>query len=165
MGDKVVEAYVGLGSNMDDPVAKVRAGMAALATMPATRLEQCSSLYGSAPIGVERQPDFVNAACRLLTGLSSIALLERLLAIELEQGRQRPGPVGGPRPLDLDLLLYDEQVCDLPRLTLPHPRLHERAFVLLPLIEITPNLVVPGKGKVQDLAARCAGQRVERISG
>ena len=80
MGNKVFEAFIGLGSNMDDPVAKVRAGMVALETMPETQLEQCSSLYRSAPIGVEKQPDFVNAVCRLLTRLSSIALLERLLA-------------------------------------------------------------------------------------
>lgn len=163
MGNKVFEAFIGLGSNMDDPVAKVRAGMVALETMPETQLEQCSSLYRSAPIGVEKQPDFVNAVCRLLTRLSSIALLERLLAIELAHGRQRPGPEDGPRPLDLDLLLYDEQIYDSPQLTLPHPRLHERAFVLLPMIEIAPDLVVPGKGRVRDLAACCAGQRVERI--
>ena len=163
MADELIEAYVGLGSNMDDPVAKVRAGMLALESMPATKLGPCSALYRSAPVGVEPQPDFINAACRLLTKLSFIALLDRLLAIELAHGRQRPAPVGDPRPLDLDLLLYDEQVCDSPRLTLPHPRLHQRAFVLLPMFEIAPDLVVPGKGRIRDLAARCTGQRVVRI--
>lgn len=161
---KFVDAFVGLGSNMDDPVSKVRAGMAALETMPETELKRCSSLYRSAPIGVENQPDFVNAVCRLSTGLSSTALLDRLLAIEAAHGRRRPpGLSGGPRPLDLDLLLYDEQVCESPRLTLPHPRLHKRAFVLLPMVEIAPEVVVPGKGRVGDLAARCVDQRVERI--
>ena len=160
----IVEAFVGLGSNLSDPVAKVRAGMAALETIPATKLVRASSLYRSAPIGIEKQPDFVNAVCRLSTGLSARALLDRLLAIEAAHGRRRPsGSAGGPRPLDLDLLLYDEEICESARLILPHPRLHERAFVLLPLAEIASGLVVPGQGLVQDLAARCAGQRVERI--
>lgn len=158
-----VEAYVGLGSNMEDPVARVRSGIAALAALPATRVERCSSLYRSAPVGEQDQPDFVNAVCRLTTRLASKELMERLLAVERAQGRVRSGPPGGPRTLDLDLLLYDAQTCSTPELVLPHPRLHERAFVLRPLLEIDPDLVIPGRGRAAELLAGCRGQRIERL--
>lgn len=160
-----VEAYVALGSNMDEPRLKVRAGMEALAALPATRLECCSSLYRTAPVGYQAQPDFINAVCRVATRLPPHELMRELLDIERRHGRVRTGPVGGPRTLDLDLLIYGDWTSDDPQLIVPHPRLAERAFVLLPLHEIAPDFVVPGSGRVADLLARCADQRVERLAG
>lgn len=158
------EVYVGLGANLADPVAQVRAGMTALGRLPDTRLERCSSLYRSAPVGVTDQPDFINAVCRLRTRLAPEALMQRLFGIERDAGRERRGgEPGGPRTLDLDLLLYDQRALRTPELTLPHPRLHERAFVLYPLIELAPELVIPGHGRAADLLAACTGQRVERL--
>ncbi len=156
-------AFVGLGSNLDGPAAQVRAGLAALASLSHCVLERHSSLYRSAPMGFTAQPEFVNAVACVHTALAAEALLQALLGIEREHGRTRAGPKGGPRTLDLDLLLYDALVCDAPGLVLPHPRLHERAFVLYPLGELCPRLVVPGRGRVGELARVCAGQRVERF--
>lgn len=158
-------AYVALGSNLSDPVVQVRAGMVALATLPDTRVDRCSGLYRTAPVGpVVDQPDFINAACRLMTRLAPSALLAALLALEARQGRVRTQvPAGGPRILDLDLLLYDDQVLEAPGLSLPHPRLHERAFVLYPLAEIDPALLVPGRGPVHALLAQCKDQHITRL--
>ncbi len=156
-------AYVALGSNLQDPVVMVCAGIAALADLPATRLNGRSSLYRSAPMGGMAQPDFINAVCRLMTDLDPQTLLGHLLAIEARHGRVREGPKWGPRTLDLDLLLYDELVLTLPTLVLPHPGLHERAFVLYPLVEIEPALFVPGHGRVAQLAAACPPARVQRL--
>lgn len=157
-----VPAYIGLGSNLDQPVEQLRAGLAALAALPMTTLDRCSAFYLSAPVGRLDQPDFINAVCRLHTALAPLALLQRLLAIEAARGRRRI-EVGGPRSLDLDLLLYGEQACRQPGLTLPHPRLHERAFVLYPLYELAPNLVIPGRGALADLLPACAGQKIEKL--
>jgi 2-amino-4-hydroxy-6-hydroxymethyldihydropteridine diphosphokinase len=156
-------AYVALGSNLQDPVAMVCAGMDALADLPATHLDGCSSLYHSAPVGMTAQPDFINAVCRLLTDLGPHALLRHLLAIETQHGRVREGPKWGPRTLDLDLLLYDEIALTTPTLVLPHPGLHERAFVLYPLVELDPGLFVPGHGRVAQLATECPPTRVQRL--
>jgi 2-amino-4-hydroxy-6-hydroxymethyldihydropteridine diphosphokinase len=158
-----VRAYVALGSNLDDPVAQVRAGAQALGKLPGTRLVRCSSLYRTAPVGVIDQPDFINAVCEVDSSLPAGTFMQALLDIEREQGRRRDIP-GGPRTLDLDLLLYGNQVCHEPGLTLPHPRLHERAFVLYPLSEIAPGLIVPGRGQVETLRAGCAGQAIERLA-
>lgn len=158
-------AYIALGSNLDDPIAKVRAGIRALHDLPKTRVARSSSLYRSAPVGVRDQPDFINAACSLLTDLDPDTLMQRLLAIEAQHGRARTEQRGTPRTLDLDLLLYDELVRATPELVLPHPRLHERAFVLYPLAEIDPALVVPGRGRVLELLSACSAQRVERLKG
>jgi 2-amino-4-hydroxy-6-hydroxymethyldihydropteridine diphosphokinase len=158
-----VTAYIGLGSNLSDPVAQVRAGMDALAALPQTAVEACSSFYASAPVGVTAQPDFVNAACRVRTGLPALPLMQALLDIEKRHGRVRGDEKGGPRTLDLDLLLYGAEVLNRPGLVLPHPRLHERAFVLYPLHELDAQLAIPGRGRVADLLAACAGQRVERL--
>jgi len=158
-----VRVYVALGSNLDDPVAQVRAGAQALGKLPGTRLVCCSSLYRTAPVGVTEQPDFINAVCAADTSLPASAFLQALLEIERTHGRQRDIP-GGPRTLDLDLLLYGDQVCHEPGLTLPHPRLHERAFVLYPLSEIAPGLSIPGRGQVETLRAGCAGQAIERLA-
>jgi 2-amino-4-hydroxy-6-hydroxymethyldihydropteridine diphosphokinase len=169
-GDGRARAYIALGSNLDDPVAQVRRGAALLGGLPSTDLEAGSSLYRTAPVGVGDQPDFINAVCRLRTALAPEALMRALLDVEAACGRRRGVP-GGPRTLDLDLLVYfpsDSAVAltlNRPGLRLPHPRLHERAFVLYPLAEIAPDLAIPGRGPVADLLAGCAGQRIERLAG
>lgn len=155
-------AYVGLGSNLGDPARAVRQALDELDALPGTRRVAHSGLYGSAPVGKLDQPDFVNAAAKLETTLAPQALLDALLAVEARHGRVRRER-DGPRTLDLDLLLYDDVVCASGTLVLPHPRLHERAFVLLPLAEIDPCLDIPGKGAVADLARGVGAQRIARI--
>lgn len=145
-------AYVALGSNLDDPEAQVEHGFAALAALPQTELRARSRSYRTRPWGVPDQPDFINAAARLETALSPHQLLDALLAIESDAGRVR-GVRYGPRTLDLDLLLYGDFELRDAGLTIPHPRLHERAFVLLPLADIAPDLEIPGQGRVADLLA------------
>lgn len=159
-----VIAYIGLGSNLGDSVARVQEGMQALNAIPGVRLRRCSSLYRSAPVGITDQPDFINAACEVETTLDPADLMRQLLATEHERGRVRDGVKGGPRTLDLDLLLYGERTLNAPELVLPHPRLHERAFVLAPLNELSETLTVPGRGTVRSLLAGCHGQRVERLT-
>lgn len=159
-----VTAYIGLGSNLADPVAQVRAGMDALADLPRTRVEARSSFYASAPVGIVAQPDFVNAACRVRTELPARTLMQSLLEIEQQHGRVRGGEKGGPRTLDLDLLLYGAEILNEPDFVVPHPRLHERAFVLYPLHELDAELAIPGRGRVADLLAACHDQRVERLA-
>jgi 2-amino-4-hydroxy-6-hydroxymethyldihydropteridine diphosphokinase len=114
-------------------------------------------------VGRQDQPDFVNAVCRVRTGLAPAALMHDLLEIESQHGRERRGEKGGPRTLDLDLLLYGAEAIQSAALTVPHPRLHERAFVLYPLSELEPDLVIPGHGPLRDLLAGCAGQRVQKM--
>lgn len=158
-----MRAFVALGSNLNDPAAQVRAGARLLATIPDTHCLACSSLYRTAPVGYAEQPDFINAVCALETQLEAHTLMQALLEVEQAQGRRRDIP-GGPRTLDLDLLLYDDVVCHELGLTLPHPRLHERAFVLYPLAELAPGLVIPGHGPVEDLLPGCRGQAIERLA-
>ena len=146
-------AYVGVGSNLADPRAQVERALQRLAGLPHSRLLRCSRLYRSVPWGVLEQPDFVNAAAAVETGLSPQALIQALLAIERDAGRDRGGDRWGPRILDLDLLLYGALTLAEPGLQLPHPHLHERAFVLLPLAEIAPHLDVPGRGPISALLA------------
>lgn len=160
---KDVHAYIGLGSNLADPAAQVRLGIAALTRLSDTRVEVCSSLYRTAPVGLLEQPDFINAVCRVRTKLVPVSLMRNLLEIEHAQGRVREGGRGGPRTLDLDLLLYGSESIQSAELTVPHPRLHERAFVLYPLLELEPELVIPGHGSLRQLLAGCAGQRVQRV--
>ncbi len=157
-----VTAYVGLGSNLDQPVTQIRSAIEELARLPGTALGRVSSLYRSEPVGYVHQPPFVNAVVELSTVLPARALLEALLGIEARHGRVRSFP-NAPRPLDLDLLLYGDSVIDEPGLQLPHPRMHERRFVLLPLEEIAPQCVIPGRGEARDWLARTAQQRVEMI--
>ena len=140
----------------------MRRAISALQGLPETRLLTASSLYRSAPVGYEDQPDFVNAVAEIETGLGAKALLEELFAIEARFERARAFP-NAPRTLDLDLLLYGEQVITEPGITVPHPRMHERAFVLAPLAEIAPDAVVPGKGPVAVLFIACRDQRVEKM--
>ncbi len=146
-------AHVALGSNLDDPRAQVEHGFEALDALPRTALRARSRLYRTRPWGIADQPDFVNAVAKIVTSLSPRDLLDSLLAIELRAGRKR-GPLNGPRTLDLDLLLYGGIRIDEPGLVIPHPRLHARAFVLLPLADIAANQDVPGHGRVADLLAR-----------
>ena len=150
---ETVTACVALGSNLDDPRVQVERGFAALAALPRTALSARSRSYRTPPWGLVEQPDFINAAARLETTLTPRELLDALLAIEARAGRVR-GARNGPRILDLDLLLYGERVIDEPDLVVPHPRLHERAFVLLPLADVAPELKVPGHGRVRDLVAQ-----------
>ena len=157
-----VKAFVGLGANLGKPEAQVRRAIAALDAIRETRLVRASALYRSSPVGVGEQPDFVNAVAAIETGLSARALLDELLAIEARFGRRRDFP-GAPRTLDLDLLLYGDQVIAEPELVVPHPRMHERAFVLAPLAEIASGAIVPGKGPVASLLASCANQEVEKL--
>lgn len=145
-----VTAFIGLGSNLDDPPARIRRALQALAALPGTRLVRQSSLYRNPPSGYRDQPDFVNAVAQIETSLEPRELLGELLAIERAHGRVRDLP-NGPRTLDLDLLLYGERALREPGLTIPHPRMLGRAFVLTPLAEIAPDTVVPGGGPVSNL--------------
>ena len=154
-------AYIGLGANLGDPQAALHEAIEALAALPASVLRASSSFYRSAPIDAIG-PDFLNAVVQLDTHLAPHALLAALQRIEQVHGRERPYR-NAPRTLDLDLLLYADHVIETPALTVPHPRLHERAFVLRPLAEIAPQLLVPGRGCVADLLAPLAGQRVDRL--
>lgn len=146
--------YIGLGANLDDPVRQVEAAIAALDGLPTTRVLRRSALYRTAPWGRVDQPDFVNAVVELETALEPEALVGSLLAIEREAGRERGGDRWGPRRIDLDLLLDGVRRLDAPSLTLPHPRLAERAFVLVPLAELAFGLEVPGRGRVGELLGR-----------
>lgn len=155
-------AYVGVGSNLDDPAAHVREAMTALDQLPLTRVVRRASLYRSAPVGKLDQPDFINSVAALDTQLAPEPLLDALLAVEARHGRVR-GERNAPRTLDLDLLLYGTQRMHDAHLTLPHPRMHERAFVLLPLAEIDPDALIPGHGSVRTLLPQVADQRVVRM--
>ncbi len=146
-------AYIALGSNLEDPRIQVGRGFDALAALPDTMLHARSRLFRTRAWGVVDQPDFVNAAACVRTRLEPRALLEALLAVETRAGRVR-GVRNGPRVLDLDLLCYGDRVMHATGLDLPHPRLHERAFVLLPLADIAPDLEIPGRGRVRELLAR-----------
>jgi 2-amino-4-hydroxy-6-hydroxymethyldihydropteridine diphosphokinase len=156
-------AYVGLGANLGEPRQQLEDAFIAMSGLPHTRIAARSSLYRSAPVGYEAQPDFVNAVAALDTALAPGVLLEGLQGIERRHGRERSFP-NAPRTLDLDLLLYGEDRIARPGLSVPHPRMHERAFVLRPLAEIAPDALVPGLGTAAELLARCAGQDVERLA-
>jgi 2-amino-4-hydroxy-6-hydroxymethyldihydropteridine diphosphokinase len=148
-----VTAIVGLGGNQGDPVAALRAALVGLDLLPGTRLLRASRLYRTPAWGQRDQPDFINAAAALETTLAPRALLERLLAVERAFGRIRAADGSdrwGPRSLDLDLLLYGDAVVDEPGLRVPHPHLHERAFALLPLVDVAPDAVIPGVGPARE---------------
>jgi len=155
-------AYVGLGANIGEPRRQLQTALKELNGLPKTRMTAASGLYRSAPVGHPDQPDFLNAVVELDTELSPDALLDNLQEIETAHGRERPF-AGAPRTLDLDLLLYGDAALATPRLTVPHPRMHERAFVLKPLAEIAPLAAIPGHGKARDLLCACHGQLAERI--
>jgi 2-amino-4-hydroxy-6-hydroxymethyldihydropteridine diphosphokinase len=158
-------AYIALGANLGNPVATLNDAIDALVCLRGSVFVAVSSLYRTAPVGLKRQPDFINAVVAVKTRLEPRELLDELFAIEARFGRVRdPGSSrNAPRTLDLDLLLHGEAMLNDPGLTLPHPRMHERAFVLAPLAEIAPELSIPGHGPVAELLARCADQRIHRV--
>lgn len=160
-------AYIALGANLNQPEVTLHAAIRALSMIPGTRLMAVSSLYRTAPVGLKHQPDFINAVASLDIQESHHTppeeLLARLFAIEAHFGRQRSIP-NAPRTLDLDLLLYNEQVIQTPTLTLPHPRMHQRAFVLAPLLEIAPDCQIPGLGSAAALFENCRDQSITRLS-
>lgn len=154
--------FIALGANLGDPVVTVTAAILALRGLPRTQFIAASSLYRTAPVGLRHQPNFINAVVELAADSSAPELLESLFALEERFGRRR-SVRNAPRTLDLDLLLYGDVVSADPQLTLPHPRLHQRAFVLAPLSEIAPGLTIPGRGKVGELLLRCADQQIEKL--
>lgn len=163
-GERFLPAYVGLGSNLGDPPAQLRRALASLGGLPATRLLSVSSFYRSPPLGPAGQPDYLNAVAGLLTTLPALELLAALQAIETAQGRRRDGERWGPRTLDLDLLLHGDARLASPSLTLPHPGLRERAFVLVPLAEIAPGLRLPDGTAVARLAGAVDTGGLERLA-
>jgi 2-amino-4-hydroxy-6-hydroxymethyldihydropteridine diphosphokinase len=159
-----IRAFVGLGGNLGNAEATLVDALMALDMIPQTTMRRHSKLYRTPAWGMTEQPDFVNAAAELQTRLSPRVLLDRLLAIEERFGRVRSeGEKWGPRRLDLDLLAYGEESLDEPGLHLPHPHLHERAFVLVPLAEIAADLLIPGQGKVGDLLAAVDSSVIEAL--
>lgn len=156
-------AFVALGSNLDHPVEQVRRALAELDQIGGTRVMRNSALYRSAPVGPGDQPDYVNAVACLITTLGPLALLHELQAIECRHGRVRGAERWEARPLDLDLLLFDDVSLNTPQLIVPHPRLHERGFVLVPLREIAAELHVPGHGTVAELLTRVRSDDVRRL--
>jgi 2-amino-4-hydroxy-6-hydroxymethyldihydropteridine diphosphokinase len=156
-------AYVGIGSNLDQPADQVQRALRALSGLPQTRLVLQSSLYGSKPMGPATQPDFVNAVAGLLTQLDMAAFFGALRALESALGREPPRVRWGPRRIDLDLLLFDAERLDGADLTLPHPGIVQRNFVLYPLLEVAPELTVPGRGRVAELAARVDAAGIWRL--
>jgi 2-amino-4-hydroxy-6-hydroxymethyldihydropteridine diphosphokinase len=151
-------AYVGLGSNLDEPKLQVRVAAAAMATLERTRLITCSALYGSRPLGPVPQPEYCNAVVALLTQLSALQLLHALRALELQQGRAPARARWGPRRIDLDLLIYSNECRSSDELTIPHPGIVQRNFVLYPLAEVAPDLQISGVGRVADLAQRVGSE-------
>ena len=155
-------AFVGLGSNLDDPASQLERAIAALADVPQTNIARVSSVYRSAPFGPVEQPDFLNAVVQLETRLEAWSLLRQLLDIEQQQGRTR-GERWGPRTIDLDLLVHGDTSSDTPELRLPHPGIALRNFVLLPLQEIAPDLVVQGLGRIADIVVSTTEPRIARV--
>lgn len=149
----MTRAYVGLGTNLGNRRAMLRAALEQLAAEPDIEVVAVSSARETDPVGIVDQPRFLNAAAAVETALPARALLERLLAIERRLGRTREGPHFGPRTIDLDLLVYGDERIDEPGLEVPHPRLHERLFALEPLAELDPDLDVPGRGPVEEIVA------------
>lgn len=156
-----VRAFVALGANIGEPVKHLRAAVQDLSTLPDTGVVARSSLYRSAPVGLLNQPDFINAVVAVDTSLAPLDLLRALLAIEARHGRVRSVP-NAPRTLDLDLLLHGDSRLESAELTLPHPRMHQRAFVLLPLLEIAPDMVLPGLGGARNYLSAVTGQAITR---
>ena len=144
-------AFIGLGSNLVDPLEQLQSALRAIASMRATRVVCHSHFYRTPPWGKSDQPEFINAVAEIETGLSARDLLHELLAIEVRAGRKRNGERWGPRVLDLDILLYGQELIDEPALHVPHPHMRDRAFVIVPLAEIAPHLDIPGFGRIDDM--------------
>ena len=158
-----VRAYIGIGSNLNDPVAQVKEAAEELALLPDSLLVARSSLYRGKPMGPQDQPDYVNAVVALDTLLSPEELLKALQEIEHLQGRTRDTEHWGPRILDLDLLLYGKAVIDKPGLRVPHPGMHERDFVIVPLAEIAGNLNIPGRGLLTSLINQVENHSLKKL--
>ena len=157
-------AYVALGANLGEAPATLRAALADINAVPGIRVVKTSSFYRTAPVD-SIGPDYTNAVCKVETTLSADALLSALQTIENRHGRVRPAGVhNAPRTLDLDVLLYGDTVIHTSRLTVPHPRMHGRAFVLFPLCEIAPEIEIPGVGKAKDFLASVADQGIEKLA-
>lgn len=158
----MTHCYIGLGSNLADPAAQLRSALARMEEIPQTQVQGCSSFYASAPIGPGEQPDYVNAVACLETQLTAEMLLDALQAIESLHGRERTLRWGA-RTLDLDILLYGDETLNTVRLSVPHPRMAERNFVLEPLLELAPDLCMPDGTPLQSLLARCTPNRLHRL--
>jgi 2-amino-4-hydroxy-6-hydroxymethyldihydropteridine diphosphokinase len=156
------QAFIALGSNLQDPQAQVERALQTIANTPRIKLIKASSLFKTAPIGYDNQPDFINAVAEIETDLSPLELLHTLLAIEAKHGRERPFP-NAPRVLDLDVLLYANVELNTAELTLPHPRMHTRGFVMLPLAEIAPKINIGNHGYADELASKCDNQGVSKL--
>jgi len=156
-------AYIGLGSNLGDPAARLRAALDAIAALPGVTALVASPFYRTAPFGPVAQPDFVNAAAGVLTTSDPETLHAALKALEQRLGRRPPRERWGPREIDLDLLVHGAAVRDTPVLSLPHPGIPQRDFVLYPLRDIAPDLLVPGLGRVRELAARVEDRGATRL--
>ncbi|MBT2969501.1 MAG: 2-amino-4-hydroxy-6-hydroxymethyldihydropteridine diphosphokinase [gamma proteobacterium symbiont of Ctena orbiculata] len=162
--DRSLTAYVGLGSNMENPRRQVESALEELKALRPITLLKHSSLYRTRPLGPQNQPYFINAVASLATTLDAEALLDQLQALEQAHRRERGGLHWGPRTLDLDLLLYGGMSIDTPRLSVPHPEMAKRAFVLLPMSEIAPpDMEIPGMGRLQDLLLKLSGEGIERV--
>ena len=155
-------AVIALGSNLADPARQVRAALSALEAHPQIQIEKTSSLYVTAPVGYDDQPDFVNAVCSVRTSLDGVSLLAVLNRIEEDFGRERTFR-NAPRTLDLDIIDFDGISSDDPHLTLPHPRAHERSFVMKPLAEILPDFVLGRHGRAADLAAALGDEGIRLL--
>lgn len=155
-------AYIGLGSNLDNPPLQLAHALQALSQLPNTRLVATSALYQSAPVGPQHQPDYLNAAVALDTELAPLMLLDHLQAIETAQGRVRIERWGA-RTVDLDILLFGSEIINNPRLTVPHPYLTQRSFVLYPLADIAPHLQLPDGQWLQDLVTLCPPEGIKRL--
>ncbi len=158
---QATDAFIGLGSNLDEPVEQLNRAIAALGRIPETRVHIVSSYYQSRPLGPQDQPDYINAVAHVVTGLSAEDLLKHLQQIEHQHGRVR-SVHWGPRTLDLDLLLYGDQVINTPNLQVPHPEIHRRGFVLKPLSEIAPEVNITGHGSAQLLMQKMDASDVRR---
>lgn len=158
-----VRAYIGIGSNLDNPVAQVKEALEELGYLPDTILAAKSGLYSCSPMGPADQPDYVNAVAALDTLLSAEDLYRELVRIEDQQGRSREGEKWGPRRIDLDLLMYGKGKIRKKDLVVPHPGMHERDFVIIPLIEIAGNISVPGLGKLSGLLGQCENHSVRKL--
>lgn len=158
-----IRVYIGIGSNLEDPVAQVKDAIEELEMLPDTILAGRSSLYTGKPMGPADQPDYVNAVVALDTLLSPRDLFTRLVAIEDQAGRTRDGDKWGPRILDLDLLLYGKKKIDEPDLTVPHPGMHERDFVIIPLAEVAGNMKIPGHDYLSTLINQVENHSLKKV--
>lgn len=158
----LADAFIGLGSNLEEPTVQLAQAVVRLAALPDTQLVAQSPFYRSRPVGPQDQPDFVNGAVWLSTALSPLTLLDHLQAIEQTHGRKRLQR-WGPRTLDLDLLIYARQTISHPRLTVPHPELPKRDFVLQPLLDLNPELVLPDGSRIADLLTECPDNKLCRL--